>query len=45
VARALNITNLTDREPVIFATATGQSLILGHDTLGRRYQPSVNMDF
>jgi iron complex outermembrane receptor protein len=42
---AFNITNLFDREPSIVPTATGQSIITGHDTLGRRYQVSVNMDF
>jgi iron complex outermembrane receptor protein len=42
---SFNITNLFDREPPIFATANGQSLVVGHDTLGRRYQFSVNMDF
>jgi iron complex outermembrane receptor protein len=42
---AFNITNLTDREPSIVANATGQSLVLGHDWLGRRYQFSVNFDF
>ena len=42
---ALNVTNLFDREPPIYATANGQALIVGHDTLGRRYQLSVSMDF
>jgi hypothetical protein len=40
---AFNIT--VDREPSSVATATGQSLINGHDTLGRRYQFSVNLEF
>ncbi len=42
---AFNITNLFDREPSIVAGAGGQSLIAGHDALGRRYQLSLNMDF
>jgi iron complex outermembrane recepter protein len=42
---SFNITNLTDREPSIVALATGQSIILGHDALGRRYQVSMNVDF
>jgi iron complex outermembrane recepter protein len=42
---ALNITNLTDTEPSIVANATGQTLVTGHDTLGRRFQLSVNFEF
>ena len=42
---AFNITNLFDREPSIVANTTGQGLIAGHDSLGRRYQLSLNMDF
>ena len=42
---SFNITNLTDREPSIVANATGQTIVLGHDALGRRYQLSFNMDF
>jgi outer membrane receptor protein involved in Fe transport len=42
---AFNITNLFDREPSIVAGAGGQSIIAGHDALGRRYQMSLNMDF
>jgi outer membrane receptor protein involved in Fe transport len=42
---AFNVTNLFDREPSIVANANGQSLVTGHDTLGRRYQVSVNVDF
>jgi iron complex outermembrane receptor protein len=42
---AFNITNLFDREPSIVANTGGQGLIAGHDTLGRRYQMSLNMDF
>ena len=42
---AFNITNLTDVEPSIVANSTGQTLVMGHDTLGRRYQVSVNVDF
>ena len=42
---SFNITNLTDQEPSIVANATGQSIVLGHDALGRRYQLSFNMDF
>ena len=41
----VNVTNLFDREPPIWAQATGQSIVLGHDTLGRRYQVSVGLDF
>jgi outer membrane receptor protein involved in Fe transport len=42
---AFNITNLTDREPSIVPTATGQQIILGHDALGRRYNVSFDFDF
>jgi iron complex outermembrane recepter protein len=42
---SFNITNLFDREPSIVAGANGQSIIAGHDVLGRRYQLSLNMDF
>jgi outer membrane receptor protein involved in Fe transport len=40
-----NVTNLFDREPPIVAGAGGQSIIPGHDSLGRRYQLSLNMEF
>jgi hypothetical protein len=42
---AFNINNLTDAPPSIVANATGQTIILGHDALGRRYQLSFSMDF
>ncbi len=42
---SFNITNLTDKEPSIVANATGQTIVMGHDALGRRYQLSFNMDF
>jgi iron complex outermembrane receptor protein len=42
---AFNITNLFDKEPSIVANTFGQSMILGHDQLGRRYQLSMNLDF
>lgn len=42
---AFNITNMFDREASIVAGAGGQSMIAGHDALGRRYQLSLNMDF
>jgi len=42
---SFNITNLTDQEPSIVANPTGQTIVLGHDALGRRYQVSFNMDF
>ncbi len=42
---AFNITNLFDREPSIVASSAGQSIIAGHDSLGRRYQLSLNYDF
>jgi hypothetical protein len=40
---SFNITNLTNQEPSIVANATGQTIVLGHDALGRRYQLSFNM--
>lgn len=40
-----NITNLLDREPAIVAGGGGQTLAATQDTLGRRYQLSLNMDF
>jgi iron complex outermembrane receptor protein len=42
---SFNITNLTDQEPSIVANATGQTNVMGHDALGRRYQVSFNFDF
>lgn len=42
---AFNITNLFDKEPPIVAGANGQSIIAGHDSFGRRYQLSLNMEF
>ena len=42
---SFNITNLFDREPSIVANTNGQSIIPGHDSLGRRYQLGLNMDF
>jgi iron complex outermembrane recepter protein len=42
---AFNITNLFDREPSIVAGTGGQSILGGHDSLGRRYQISLNVDF
>ncbi|HWK55247.1 MAG TPA: TonB-dependent receptor, partial [Hyphomicrobiales bacterium] len=42
---SFNITNLFDRDPSIVAGANGQSIIAGHDSLGRRYQVSLNLDF
>jgi outer membrane receptor protein involved in Fe transport len=42
---SFNITNLTDEAPSIVANATGQTIVMGHDALGRRYQVSFNMDF
>jgi outer membrane receptor protein involved in Fe transport len=42
---SFNITNLTDAPPSIVANATGQTIVMGHDALGRRYQLSFNMDF
>lgn len=42
---AFNITNVFGREPSIVAGAGGQSIIAGHDALGRRYQMSLNMSF
>jgi outer membrane receptor protein involved in Fe transport len=40
-----NVTNLFDKEPSQFATANGQAIVFGQDTLGRRYQASVSFDF
>jgi iron complex outermembrane recepter protein len=42
---AFNITNMFNRDPSIVPGANGQSIIAGHDSLGRRYQLSLNMDF
>ena len=42
---ALNVTNMFDRAPSIVANTGGQAIIPGHDSLGRRYQFSLNMDF
>jgi outer membrane receptor protein involved in Fe transport len=42
---AFNITNLFDKAPSIVANTTGQSMVFGQDTLGRRYQLSLNLDF
>jgi outer membrane receptor protein involved in Fe transport len=42
---SLNVTNMFDKEPSIVAGANGQSIIAGHDSLGRRYQLSLNVDF
>jgi hypothetical protein len=42
---SLNVTNLFDHEPSIVAGTGGQSIIAGHDSLGRRYQLSLNLDF
>jgi iron complex outermembrane receptor protein len=42
---SFNITNLFNRDPPIVAGANGQSVIAGHDILGRRYQLSLNMEF
>jgi outer membrane receptor protein involved in Fe transport len=42
---SFNITNLFNKDPSIVAGAGGQSVIAGHDTLGRRYQLSLNLDF
>ncbi len=42
---SFNVTNLFNKDPSIVANATGQSFITGHDTLGRRYQLSLNMSF
>ncbi|HWK54808.1 MAG TPA: TonB-dependent receptor [Hyphomicrobiales bacterium] len=42
---AFNVTNLFGRDPPIVAGAAGQSIIAGHDSLGRRYQLSLNYDF
>jgi outer membrane receptor protein involved in Fe transport len=42
---SFNVTNLFNRAPPIIAGAGGQSFSSSHDTLGRRYQLSLNMDF
>jgi hypothetical protein len=42
---AFNVNNLFNRDPSIVAGATGQSVLPGQDTLGRRYQVSLNLDF
>ncbi len=42
---SLNVTNMFDRAPPAIAGAGGQSYSTSHDTLGRRYQLSLNMDF
>jgi outer membrane receptor protein involved in Fe transport len=42
---AFNVTNLFGREPPIVAGANGQSIVASHDSLGRRYQLSLNVDF
>ena len=42
---AFNITNLFDRDPSIVAGTNGQSIIPGHDSLGRRFQFTLNLDF
>jgi outer membrane receptor protein involved in Fe transport len=42
---SFNITNLFDREASIVAGTGGQGIIAGHDSLGRRYQISLNLDF
>ena len=42
---SLNATNLFNKDPSIVANANGQTFITGHDTLGRRYQLSLNMTF
>jgi outer membrane receptor protein involved in Fe transport len=42
---AFNVTNLFDRAPSIVANTTGQGMVFGQDTLGRRYQLSLNLDF
>jgi len=42
---SFNVTNLFNKDPSIVANANGQSFISGHDTLGRRYQLSLNMSF
>ena len=42
---AFNINNLLDTPPSIVANATGQTIVLGHDAFGRRYQLSFSMDF
>ena len=42
---SFNVTNLFNKDPSIVANANGQTFITGHDTLGRRYQLSLNMSF
>jgi outer membrane receptor protein involved in Fe transport len=42
---SLNITNLFNRDPPVVAGAGGQSVVASHDTLGRRYQLSLNYSF
>jgi outer membrane receptor protein involved in Fe transport len=42
---SFNVTNLFDRDPSVVAGANGQSVIAAQDTLGRRYQLSLNLDF
>ena len=42
---SFNVTNLMDEAPPMFPTANGQSLVIGHDTLGRRYNLSLTLDF
>ena len=42
---SFNITNLFDRAPSIVAGTGGQSLLAGHDQLGRRYQLSLDMNY
>jgi outer membrane receptor protein involved in Fe transport len=42
---SFNVTNLFDRAPPIVAGSGGQSFSSSHDTLGRRYNLSLNMDF
>jgi outer membrane receptor protein involved in Fe transport len=40
-----NITNLFDRDAPIVAGTNGQSINAGHDSLGRRYQISLSLQF
>jgi outer membrane receptor protein involved in Fe transport len=42
---SFNVNNLFDRNPSVVAGAGGQSVIAAQDTLGRRYQISLNMNF
>jgi hypothetical protein len=42
---SFNVTNLFDRDPSIAPGTTGQGILAGHDSLGRRYQLSLNLDF